>query len=183
MSQRAKLPQSLHHNTLAMSATLPGWMVVPPPLCLCPRNQCPRAATAPPAPPTARPSTSAPRGRHATAGSASPTCPPTLKTPRCRCRYPRCIAPRWALAMRRTSTPTGVRSAPTSDSVVQSWSVSPCPVIGPRSSLCWPQPDLSGKTEERDSSDWRDERIWEACGHCATYTLCHWIQMLLVITK
>lgn len=172
-------PQSPHHNMLAMSALLRGWMEVAPPLCLCPRSQRPRAATAPPAPPTAHLSMSAPWRRRATGVSASPTCPPILRTPRSRCHFPRCMVPRWALVTRRTSTATGEQSAPTSDSTAQSWSGPPCPVIGPCSPL-W-SPNLMSQGAQRTGTDMDGgHHLYEAC---ATHNLFHQIKRLLLNNK
>lgn len=97
-------PPSPSNTSPATPAVSPAWTGPSSPRCPCLRRNRldPLSApstpggsevTAPPAPPTSRPSTSAPPKRCTTAASASPTCPRTTRTRHWPRRCPLCTAP------------------------------------------------------------------------------------------
>lgn len=118
-------PPSLSNTSPATPAVSPAWMGPSSPRCPClrrnhldplsaPSTQGGSEATAPPAPPMSRPSTSAPLKRCTMAASASPTCPRTTRTRHWPCRCPLCTAPCWGTPSEddlRISTPTPEPSA------------------------------------------------------------------------
>lgn len=118
-------PPSLSNTLPATPAVSPAWMGPSSPRYPCrrrnrldplsaPSTQGGSEVTAPPAPPTSRPSTSAPAKRCTMAVSASPTCPRTTRTRLWPCRCPPCTAPCWGTpseADLRISTPTPEPSA------------------------------------------------------------------------
>lgn len=118
-------PPSLSNTSPATPAASRAWMGPSSPRCPClrrnrldplsaPSTQGSSEATAPPAPPTSRPSTSAPPKRCTTAASASPTCPRTTRTRHWPRRCPPCTAPCWGTPSEddlRISTPTPEQSA------------------------------------------------------------------------